>query len=493
MRRPLRLVLVVWLAGATGCSCGGPPSPADGGTDSGPEADGGVPGADAGWDLATHYVAGTRLAPRWLSTAAGARAFQGWWDGLRKERCNFVVAGDGELRCVPDVAALDRETTFADPACTEPAVSSTIDSCDSATVVRRRDVTTCPPRTRFFSLGAELASDGGVVSLYRRAAPGGPCTAQSSHEGRWFRLGPELPPSSFIKATVASVPLSTNLEGRFLEAEDGARSFRGLTDATAKLECDAAVGKDGVIRCLPRQAAYVSSGQFADSSCTQPVAAATHAACPAPSFATNLDFGTCPPVTIVFGVGAAVSSVWSPNGASCAPQSVGAGEAVYRLQSESPPSSFIPLPERDGGVSYGRLRARTLELPGGAMHRYGSWRDTQLGLDCYFDVAGDGARRCVPSFSLTFSVFFSDPACTQPLALGSSSTACPPSHVGSWDQNFCPPRTHVFPITGKFTGTVHRLQGTSCVQHTPGAGQVFYSAGPEVDPTSLVPVAASNP
>jgi hypothetical protein len=73
-----------------------------------------VPGADTDTDApngaptpdlpkAMLAASGTRIKARMLSTADGAKMRVGWFDSSLGMPCSFAHAGDGKLRCIPDL------------------------------------------------------------------------------------------------------------------------------------------------------------------------------------------------------------------------------------------------------------------------------------------------------------------------------------------------------------------------------------------------------
>ncbi len=81
----------------------------------------------------------------------------------------------------------------------------------------------------------------------------------------------------------------------------------------------------------------------------------------------------------------------------------------------------------NGGSSQGlgyengtRLRARVVSTDDGARQFVG-WRDTELEFDCAFNVAEDGARRCLPTVlidpTLSPDTYFADAGCSTPVVV----------------------------------------------------------------------------
>lgn len=133
-----------------------------------------------------------------------------------------------------------------------------------------------------------------------------------------------------------------------------------------------------------------------------------------------------------------------------------------------------------------RIKMKVLRTPDGAKTFQGNY-DSQRGEDCSFTYpTADGVMRCLPSIA-TLS-YFSDAACTVPIAL---TFACsqPPPYVATLTQS-C---TNLFvygPIHAAVPvspTTYYGKSGTACVSlGTPSAQFAFFGiSGPEIPPTSF--------
>ena len=69
-----------------------------------------------------------------------------------------------------------------------------------------------------------------------------------------------------------------------------------------------------------------------------------------------------------------------------------------------------------------RIEARVVTTPDGAKALFG-WRDTLLDMNCQFGNTADGTVRCVPA-SVAKLGYYSDSACTIPVAYYSKETSC---------------------------------------------------------------------
>jgi hypothetical protein len=152
-------------------------------------------------------------------------------------------------------------------------------------------------------------------------------------------------------------------------------------------------------------------------------------------------------------------------------------------------------PPQDGAISDGdaavtayvppwqsgsRLRARLLVGDGDPIF-YG-WHDTQLASDCQPAIAADGQERCLP-FRARADTMFSDPACTQPLALVYKATCGHDTYAFAQTA-----QTHEYPIGALYTGTAYSNQA-GCTASAPPANTELHVIGGEALPSLFV---ASN-
>jgi hypothetical protein len=166
-------------SGVAGTGTGGTTAQGGGG---GPEC------ADCG------FHSGTRLRAMYYQADDGAGYQIGYWfDSERNEQCVFQTAGDGARRCLP-VGGGIATGYFSDPGCTQPlakisscgpvpkyAWSSTLDNCDTI--------------YRVYPLGSP-------VSTVYSGKPGQCNLVPSPPDGPYYLIGPEIPPSEFVAATL---------------------------------------------------------------------------------------------------------------------------------------------------------------------------------------------------------------------------------------------------------------------------------------------------
>jgi hypothetical protein len=128
-----------------------------------------------------------------------------------------------------------------------------------------------------------------------------------------------------------------------------------------------------------------------------------------------------------------------------------------------------------------RFRARLVGVGDGGDPIWMGWRDTQLDTDCQGTTAADGTERCVP-YHTRADQFYSDAACTQPLAW-MHPTMC------SYDTYaFIPDamnRTHVVPLGSVYSGPVY-TPNPCTLASAPSPG-MLYTTGAEVSATMFAP------
>ena len=70
----------------------------------GSKGDSGEAGAQGDASETGGNVSGSRLKARYASTPDGAKVFMGWYDSQLNEKCTFMLAEDGNMRCLPSAA-----------------------------------------------------------------------------------------------------------------------------------------------------------------------------------------------------------------------------------------------------------------------------------------------------------------------------------------------------------------------------------------------------
>ena len=457
-----------------------------------------TPAADGSHgDAVPAAVSGTRLRATYITSAEGARQFTGWFDTERKEACQFQVAEDQKLRCLPTAGLAIFTGVYSDAKCTvQLASTDPTRTCEVGTTVSQDTYGNdqCGQRPKRQILA--LAKFEGPV--YRPGASG--CTATPRTAGAvYFAMGASIPAASFVEGTETLEP-GAELVAKHIVASDGAREHRGWKLKGLYEDCAFEVMGDGETRCLPNGA----PGQelFSDSSCGLVAGAAVindyggnggPCSVPTPSvwLRRNEAKGACEPVSAIFSVGYTVTSgkLYQKNTYDDRCQERDSNYSSYgrvvHLGDDLTPT--LPRTARIS-ASGGRLVAALVATPGSRQLVPG-WHDTVLRADCVFSIAADGKTRCLP-VGARAAILYKDTACkgTERVAAlespactaDTTAFALEPSAAGT-----CPSTTRVYSL-----GAVQDLTVASTPTIT---GQCARLAGPknvfnvtEMAPTEFV-------
>lgn len=412
------------------------------------------------------HVDGTRIIALLQRSPNGAEAFDAWFDTERGHECFFGHVGGGEYRCLP--SRFVGHTTFADPACTEPAAA---EQCDPADVVVRFSGAVCSGRLADFGVW-DLGDP--VSTIYARSSSG-ECveTGNAGH-----RLEPH-PVDDFVAAAATWTDFGP-LSRQELLAEDGTRQWSGPVITQTEEFCEVRE-VEGSGRCLTNNRGFLAQGLHTDSSCTgnDVVRVISDASCDMPQVAVDGD--------TVLGVGESLSG-----------QTIYAGSGPRRCsESSADPSNLRRASAIDVDAfpeahielhGSGRLQHRIPVSPDGEQLglAYPRWRDTELGFDCISSTADGGSTVCGPRSSLVHSDWFSDATCTQPLFRQSGLR--PGWYARSEFGDACEASTFIEAIRldQPYGGPVWREVSDACEPvDDPKAYGDFFEAVQRVDPSGL--------
>ncbi len=148
------------------------------------------------------------------------------------------------------------------------------------------------------------------------------------------------------------------------------------------------------------------------------------------------------------------------------------------------------LDNQAGFISGSRLRAVFYEASDGA-RQFVRFRDTQRNEDCDMVTAADGVVRCLPTPSLTATVYFADTGCTVPVALISAGcTGALKKYLRAPAGAACAPTgSRIFPVGEMHTQTVYLGGDGNCLPVGSPNGFDVYSVGAEISPTEFVDAA----
>lgn len=161
-------------------------------------------------------------------------------------------------------------------------------------------------------------------------------------------IGPDNSPQASTPPGPGDSTAGSRLKSRYYVADDGSRQWIGWHDTQLDVDCGFALASDGKTRCMPTSVGSVS-GSFADSSCSQPLAAAL-GGCSVPKLAVQIDTAnaSCSGVPYrAFNVGAPFTGTTAyVKSGGCTSVSVTGGTTLYQTTGERPPSDFVAATEQ---------------------------------------------------------------------------------------------------------------------------------------------------
>ncbi len=168
--------------GSNGGSSGGK------GSSSGPVPDANADQTQSGSRLKAEYYVGADGSKQWdYSFQDSARG---------NERCSFLTAADGSIRCLP--SGISAGIFFSDANCTE-TLAYAVTACGATPAYATSMIATsaCPAKYEYHLFTVASKYTGTVYS----GSPGS-CTAYTSFPYAAYSIGSEIAPSSFVQASV---------------------------------------------------------------------------------------------------------------------------------------------------------------------------------------------------------------------------------------------------------------------------------------------------
>ena len=443
--------------GAGGAGGGGDGGSGGGGApDAGPTPDsGGGMGGSGGQQGGAMFspMGGSRLKIRWLDGPDGQRSFEGFFDTMLNVPCFFLKAADGELRCLPLAHLLEANLSdWADSACSQAVIPNVRANCQESAFVRRRDTSTpCETREKVYRLGEKIAEN----RTWRKATDG-TCVPSAVYAGEAaHRVGEELPPAMFVKASINPEAAAGNpVQLVTLTAEDGAKVEWGWRNAAANADCSLTTLSDNKLHCVPTAAAALSPVANTDPACSQPAAVFALACGPQPAIVRQPSRGAqCPATSTIHAVGPKLDMVYRRNGAMCEAAPPATGNQYHAIGDAMPDAAF-PTFDQVNDQGSQRVRRRRLVAPGGRTIG-GAWWDSERQDICVRGLTA-GKQRCVP-FSTLMGFHFADAGCTQWLLRVSRDT-CAPKTAYRRDNSTCPPGEVYYTVGAAHTGMVWELR-----------------------------------
>lgn len=150
------------------------------------------------------------------------------------------------------------------------------------------------------------------------------------------------------------------------------------------------------------------------------------------------------------------------------------------------PSADASADTGDSGSATDGSRLKAIRFVGadGSGQFAGAWHDTQRDEDCTFQLAGDGAYRCLPSG--VYGTMYSDSTCTTPAA---PSTCTSGNYIINQTYDSCGTASGDHVWQKGQTLAVTRLwmkSGSSCAENDSVSGQTFTLGSSEVTADQFV-------
>ena len=344
--------------------------------------------------------------------------------------CTFQLDREGTLRCLPRIDGRPfaiGQRYFADAGCSSPITALYQPPLATPThVVFPEASVGCGSGFRYFQVGADMNLGEGSTIYYRDQA--GSCVATTSYSYyRYFPVGAEVPPSSFVPGT-ESFDEGGRLRVRRVTGDDGSSVCDPSRIADASLDggtCNRERGEDGQMRCLPE--GYSRTQVANNTSCSPAVdAAQVQASCDRgldyarqPAFACNARYRVRP-------LGAQIAGPYYQDGFDgCV--AADSSSIFFSVAEEAvDPATFATLAAERVPVG-GRLER--IDMVGdGVRARLPEWYDTELGVACTFRQTADGAMRCVPGGAEApqgrVRTYYSDASCSGTVELATYDEPC---------------------------------------------------------------------
>jgi len=481
-----------------------------------PTGDGGAPAHAV---PLTGYASGSRLRARVLDGGGEPVRFEGFVDTKLGVRCDFAVAQDGVVRCLP---TSDSSTYFADSACSQPLIVAAPGCAAPPPYVRLSSgpATFCAWEPRLHAGPDEVLAPSSPLgpvpgTLYStNGSSCGPATSPPAASSTLYTAH-VIAPGTFVAASEATDPRGARIGARVVLAQDGAAEVIGYFDERAHAPCDVIQESIGWWSdlCIPTTMAWASD--WADAACTQVAADIGHQ-CPKPTIAVNATFmGNCTtePMIHTYAIGASLATAYAGNGTGgCSAVAADPnGELYFATAGPIDPATLPAVSIEPIGSSALRTYFRTSPdgvpiLPAGLgvlPNSQGAlFRDVARDADCWATQLADGSWRCVPAAYVQLSDprIFADAACTQEVVdAGDFSPPCPPTapvvavRVGAASCNSDAGSVEsVYALGAPMPGggTVYSMAQTGgpCLATSVPSGDRVYPLTGTIEPSTLPPI-----
>jgi hypothetical protein len=377
------------------------------------------------------FRSGTRLRAQRFAAPGADGAFATFVDMQNGQRCSFLPAADGVLRCLPNGSRF--HAGFADAGCSLPVVGADFESAFCAAIP---------------TIAAILRSSQGaeIYDVFKLAAypPGGvpyvgtpgSCVPNAPLRTGWrtfLKAIEAVPAAGFVKGEVKLFPGPGGVSVKRIVAEDGASLATGLALTDRGLACEPLPAADGSVRCVataPRAELYDGTF-FLDAQCMTPLASVRGEETPVigvhPDTAGRYSFFT--PGERIKGT---LYLNTQPGGCKTQPHPAEATRLRFYPVGAAVPASALPELRLARGMGSGSLALRYTAAADGTpltanvlpVPRFGltddnPFLDTASNQPCY-PVVTPGGPRCLPQRTLAMEqyLFFAEPECKGAILAG---------------------------------------------------------------------------
>jgi hypothetical protein len=442
------------------------------------------------------FTAGSRLRAIYLAPADGPRQFAGLYDGKRGMKCDFFLATDGRLRCLPttgDVGQL-RGDVYSDQGCSTPQpIGIAVQNCTVPHFALGQGESMCG--TEVHPLGMERTGP-----IYMMGRGFGLACPNIYIQTRYYDAGPAIAPAEFVDAELVTDRTGARLGALYAVASDGTRVLTSLLDTALGTPCRITPGSgqaSGTLWCAPEL--KTSDAGFVDPDCKIPAGrVAEQSPCSSPAG---------PPAALVqslrgdgnvceFG-GARLFEI----GAALAPSAVTyyLDQGVCRRAANPSTSTglvragrevSLPTLRREAAAGPGRLQAVDhVDQQGVRTASKTEWMDQARQELCEFKTASDDQLRCLPLFP--GDLYYADSACSR-MVMPWTPLPCragPPTTVVSQEVLTCGTRHRFYQRGARLpaapTRTLFMRTNGTCSSFEQSAPEA-YEVGPEIPPTDFV-------
>jgi hypothetical protein len=436
----------------------------------------GSPGVERG------DVDGDRLVARTLSYPGGSAIQIDWYDQELDTPCEFGVAADGQLRCLP--RARSARVGYPSADCEEGTLLIELYPLldePSANFAVRFDSQACPATQRVFRIGAE---QGGPIYFI---ASDGVCREGGSWEELEFHLAEEVAPEEMVAAD--HVPVGEGRLQRYVDvARDGAQQRTSqFHDIELDDRCSFAMASDRSERCLPDRTQV--SPFTPDATCVRQ--AVQTRPCHQSNFAWQADESTCGDTRRAYQLGDEAASellLYYEVGGVCRladPEQQWPDIVVRWVGAALEPSDLVGADLEMRGA--GRVRDRWAVLADGTSV-FRDWWDSELESTCSGLRLQDGTIVCKPERMpwVDSNSYFSDSACanaTSVVVRNDCTTDVSLAVHGSYAGTLAYPEYRFHEVAGPVEGDLFILNAdtSECRAVSEAERAMLRSTGAEID------------